>query len=710
MQTRGGQCRLWWPSYLAARPPPESDFLLFGWFLPPSSASNDLVDVVVATTASLPQLSPSQLEANLDNVNGATTPLLQEHSKFSILGHYLADYSNVVQKTTASASANEQNVTEEGAFLEATQTPSGSVTSGSSCPYCNHIMESCLDHCLQHFVGQSCWIQLCNDNHRLSTKKLSWVPQLHHMHWNGLLLICNFHVIIYEQPVYGVHHYSLNSWCLLEQARTQASVASNIKKPKWVQKLEQKGPSRTLDMVMLAINNASAAKSIFSRCMAPWNTSKYNNITDMLAASLWQVVAICAASTSAFLYVIIQICHKIMKYWLLSPLCMILSKLFRHTWKNVHIRSCQLLYWPIYLRGSGIRHQACVEYAHKDAVRKHSMWLSIILDVILGNIFGLSLLCHLDAVCTWYSLLVHNVTNNILRSGCVWLMGVPAGFKLNTELAEMLGVISLNVIQVWSTFWFFMRPFLRCFAIGLSISGILFGMTVAEALCLDMIFLVTSHLSTLNWLISLLYTQQLQALASLWRIFRGRKWNPLRLRLDSYDYSVKEHVVGSLLFSPLLLLLPTTSVFYIFFTIINSTITFICIFIEVSISILHAIPCPEIFFWIIQPRRFPSGIWFEILPGFTNQQMQGRPERIVSVLNVSSTSLGQIIHPHYRRIFYGASFPFGVSSVYDLLSGTRIPSTINTAIPSTMPWISIDAKQIWLVAHSSVLSLCGNEG
>ncbi|KAF3787347.1 Phosphatidylinositol N-acetylglucosaminyltransferase subunit q [Nymphaea thermarum] len=590
MQTRCGQCRLWWPSYLAARPLPESDFLLFGWFLPPSSASNDLVDVVVATTASLPQLSPSQLEANLDNVNGATTSLLQEHSKFSILGHYLADYSNIVQKTTASASANEQNVTEEGACLEATQTPSGSVTSGSSCPYCSHVMESCLDHCLQHFVGQSCWIQLCNDNHRLSTKKLSWVPQLHHMHWNGLLLICNFHVIIYEQPVYGVHHYSLNSWCLLEQARTQASFASNIKKPKWVQKLEQKGPSPTL------------------------------------------------------------ICHKIMKYWLLSPLCMILSKLFRHTWKNVHIRSCQLVYWPIYLRGSGIRHQACVEYAHKDAVRKHSMWLSIILDVILGNIFGLSLLCHLDAVCTWYSLLVHNVTNNILRSGCVWLMGVPAGFKLNTELAEMLGVISLNVIQVWSTFWFFMRPFLRCFAIGLSISGILFGMTVAEALCLDMIFLVTSHLSTLNWLISLLYAQQLQALASLWRIFRGRKWNPLRLRLDSYDYSVKEHVVGSLLFSPLLLLLPTTSVFYIFFTIINSTITFICIFIEVSISILHAIPCPEIFFWIIQPRRFPSGIWFEILSGFTNQQMQGRPERIVSVLNISSTSLGCGLDPHQGRI------------------------------------------------------------
>ncbi|CAN6445339.1 unnamed protein product [Victoria cruziana] len=651
MQTRSGHCRLWWPSYLASRSPPDSDFLLFGWFLPASSTRGDL-DVVVATTASIHQHSPCQLEANLDCVNGETTSSLKDHSKFSILGHYVAEYNSIMKKTIASESSNQKHVTDRGACLDATQTSSASVTSGSSWRCCSHIVESCLGHCLQHSVRKSCWIQIFPDNHNLSTKNIIWVPQLHHIHQNGLLLICSFHVIIYEQPVYSLHHYSINPWCSLERERTQASFTSNISKPKWVHKLEQKDPSPSLGKVMLAINNASAAKSIFSRCIVPWNRSKYTSLTDTLAASLWQAVAIYAASASTVPYVILWICNRIVKYWLLSPLCMISSKLFRHTWRNVQVRSCQLLYWPIYLRGSGIRKKACVEYAHRDSVRRHSMWLNIIFDVILGNIFGLFLFHHLDAVCTWYSLLVHSVTNNILRSGCVWLMGVPAGFKLNTELAEMLGLILLNVIQVWSTFWFSLRPFLKFFAMGLSISGILFGMTVAEALCLDMIFLVTYYLSTINWLISLLYAQQLQALASLWRIFRGRKWNPLRSRLDSYNYSVEEHVVGSLMLTPLLLLLPTTSVFYIFFTIINSTITLLCIFIEVSISILHATPCAEIFFRIIQPRRFPSGIWFE----------------------------------------------------------TVIPSSINTATPPTMPWMSIDTKRFWLVAYSSVRSFCGNKG
>lgn len=100
-----------------------------------------------------------------------------------------------------------------------------------------------------------------------------------------------------------------------------------------------------------------------------------------------------------------------------------------------------------------------------------------------------------------------------------------------------------------------------------------------------------------------------------WTTDRGRKWNPLRQRFDSYDYNVEQHVVGSLLFTPLLLLLPTTSVFYIYFTILDTTTSFICILIEVSISIIHATPYTEIFLWMVTPRIFPSGVWFKISSG-----------------------------------------------------------------------------------------------
>jgi hypothetical protein len=92
---------------------------------------------------------------------------------------------------------------------------------------------------------------------------------------------------------------------------------------------------------------------------------------------------------------------------------------------------------------------------------------------------------------------------------------------------------------------------------------------------------------------------------------RGREWNPLRQRLDSFDYTVRQHIVGSLLFTLLLLLLPT-SVFYIFFTILSAAIALTCILIEVTISMIHNTPYIKIFIWLVRRRRCPFGASFEI--------------------------------------------------------------------------------------------------
>ena len=102
-----------------------------------------------------------------------------------------------------------------------------------------------------------------------------------------------------------------------------------------------------------------------------------------------------------------------------------------------------------------------------------------------------------------------------------------------------------------------------------------------------------------------------------WFFDSGRKWNPLHHRLDSYDYTMKQHVVGSLLFTPLLLLLPT-SIFYSFFSIVNTTISLICILIEVAISVIHATPYIKIFLWLAMRKGFPPGIWFEIVTCWSN--------------------------------------------------------------------------------------------
>jgi phosphatidylinositol N-acetylglucosaminyltransferase subunit Q len=90
--------------------------------------------------------------------------------------------------------------------------------------------------------------------------------------------------------------------------------------------------------------------------------------------------------------------------------------------------------------------------------------------------------------------------------------------------------------------------------------------------------------------------------------YRGRKWNPLRQRLDSYDYTVEQHVVGSLLFTPVLLLIPTTSVFYIFFSILSTTIISLCVLLEIVVSVIHSTPYAELILWVMRRQIFPAGL------------------------------------------------------------------------------------------------------
>lgn len=94
-----------------------------------------------------------------------------------------------------------------------------------------------------------------------------------------------------------------------------------------------------------------------------------------------------------------------------------------------------------------------------------------------------------------------------------------------------------------------------------------------------------------------LYCLKIYGLSSLWRLFRGKKWNVLRQRVDSCSYDLDQvqhtrtqtHIVmipemqtftvnvfvvlqlfiGTLLFTILLFLLPTTALYYLVFTLVR---------------------------------------------------------------------------------------------------------------------------------------------
>ncbi|GAU17927.1 hypothetical protein TSUD_330510, partial [Trifolium subterraneum] len=485
--------------------------------------------------------------------------ILKDRSVFSVLGMCITG-------TTSNSLTAEEDVDKTKFFDcgNAWVEGSTSVHRQNNCKSCNFLqLDGSLRKSSQSFIGKSNWVVLMFDSSEQNDVGIYRLPKLHHIQCNGLTLSeYDVHVIVYETPSYGAHHFSLCHFGSNGQAKTP------IKNPKWIDELHKKQKFIDLDTVILAINCTSAAKRIFDSHVVPRRSLSQLSLFSMS--------------------------------------------------------------------------QSCVEYAEKAAMHRHSMWSSLVVDILLGNLVGWSLLYHEESICLSGLNFIHWFAT-FLRSGCVWLMGNPAGFKLNAELAGVLGILC--------------------------------GFTVPASLIVDMIALGTLHVSTLHWFISIVYSSQIQALAALWRLFRGRKWNPLRQRLDSFDYTVKQHIVGSLLFTPLLLLLPTTSVFYIFFSIVDTTINLFCILIEVTISSNHT-------------ASTNSSKESLHLKDFNRE----KSSILVSILHSNYLSIGKVISPHYRNAFLGVSGSSISKVAHGILIGQRMPYMRGTLLPSPMPWMSLPYK------------------
>ena len=66
-----------------------------------------------------------------------------------------------------------------------------------------------------------------------------------------------------------------------------------------------------------------------------------------------------------------------------------------------------------------------------------------------------------------------------------------------------------------------------------------------------------------------LYNLQILGISALWRLFRGKKWNQLRSRVDSYSYNNEQLFIGTILFTILLFLLPTVIMYYLVFLVLR---------------------------------------------------------------------------------------------------------------------------------------------
>ena len=88
------------------------------------------------------------------------------------------------------------------------------------------------------------------------------------------------------------------------------------------------------------------------------------------------------------------------------------------------------------------------------------------------------------------------------------------------------------------------------------------GASMPISLFSDLVSALTLHIYSFYIASARIYNWQLTIIVSLFHLFRGKKRNVLRNRIDSCDYDLDQLLLGTILFTLLTFLLPTVGVFY----------------------------------------------------------------------------------------------------------------------------------------------------
>lgn len=302
----------------------------------------------------------------------------------------------------------------------------------------------------------------------------------------------------------------------------------------------------------------------------------------------------------------------------------------------------------------------------------NSLWL-IFNDILLGvTVYGYIDRYQYQIFNFIQSTILEKLLCNELVSLITWVSTEnPAGFKLNTDLGKFFGDLYIWTILFW-------RDYVENVHISKNKSMIL---QILKVLCygggcsfllsflIDCIQLLTFHMYAFYYGAAKIYKRQLEIIKSLFQLFRGKKYNVLRNRIDNLNnyetedvFEIDQLLLGTLLFMIMIFLLPTTFAFYLTFTIFHIMILMAHNLLENITIVLNFTPIFVCLLKLKNSKRLQGGIRF---------QYKGSYNR-TTFLSISNKSLTyQAIFVNYVKLFQRAK-NFRHSIVKNLLSGNMI--------------------------------------
>ncbi|KAM9261795.1 phosphatidylinositol N-acetylglucosaminyltransferase subunit Q isoform 4-T5 [Cariama cristata] len=341
------------------------------------------------------------------------------------------------------------------------------------------------------------------------------------------------------------------------------------------------------------------------------------------------------------------------------PACMLLT--FLLSLMSGICRSRVLKFWPLSFLWSKL--STCEQLGHRlqhlqvissnkkaqnqtQLMRKANIFVSLLIDVALG-ILLMSWLYRKNRIGRLADTLIP-VADHIaeeLQDLLQWLMGAPAGLKMNRALDQVLGRFFLYHIHLWISYIHLMSPFIEMILWYVGLSACL-GLTVALCILSDIIALLTFHIYCFYVYGARLYCLKIYGLSSLWRLFRGKKWNVLRQRVDSCSYDLDQLFIGTLLFTILLFLLPTTALYYLVFTLLRLLVVIVQGLIHLLVGLIDSLPLYSIILRLCRSYRLAAGVKFRVL-----EQQDGKPLRLLMQAETPGVViLGMVIEIRLKKM------------------------------------------------------------
>lgn len=315
---------------------------------------------------------------------------------------------------------------------------------------------------------------------------------------------------------------------------------------------------------------------------------------------------------------------------------------------------------------------------YPDYIRLYNtVWL-IVNDISFGMILSAILNDNHEALVNCLSTAIEFCSYTGLKKLTILLSNNPFGIKLNQELSSFLSELFLWIIEFSYTTIIRslsdkgnLSQFLRFTSSTISVIGLTFGLS----LFIDFISLLSLHTYLFYHISCKLYYWQLNAMVNLFYLFRGKKRNILRHRIDYHNFQIDQLLMGTLLFTVLVFLLPTVVAFYISYTILQLASIYFEVFLGSWIGLVNHFPLFALLLRIKDPNRLPGGISISSVLANNNSiilELQNNPLKISSMFKPYLIVMNQIKERHLsfrtlNRIIKGLPIASNRNKLYQVL-------------------------------------------